>query len=295
MRKVLNSIDQVFHYWANKVQSEGKAASVFFKGDKVYSYGHHFCIARHLPSGPVAFTTRSYSPTTSHHISAARSAARHIKIVYCYDPDSTAADNMQQAVKEVEELLLASCKPRIRQTTKTSLQAQALQAAENANEYLAALPESEREHVHPIETSYFDSMLETLQRVAVAQAQKEKERKAARVLELAQRIIDWRQGAIIQSGSLRDLPPALRLNTEKQVIQTSHNAEIPVKDALKLWPMVLRVMRGEKDYTPGEPLGNYRLTRIKTDGSIIVGCHTIAFSELQLMADKLGLTEKEVA
>lgn len=48
MRKVLKSTDEVMHYWANKVQSEGRAGNVFFEGDKVYSYGRHFVIARAL-------------------------------------------------------------------------------------------------------------------------------------------------------------------------------------------------------------------------------------------------------
>lgn len=49
MRKTLSDRSEVAHYWANKVQPEGKAGNMFYVGDKIYSYGYHFCIARHVP------------------------------------------------------------------------------------------------------------------------------------------------------------------------------------------------------------------------------------------------------
>ncbi len=128
--------------------------------------------------------------------------------------------------------------------------------------------------------------------VAIAQAKLEQERKAAKIKELAESLQKWRDGELLHSGSLRNIPVALRLNSEKGVIQTNYSAEIPITDAFKLWPIILRVMKGEKDYTPGEPVGVYRLTKILKTGDIVVGCHNIAFSEIKIMADKLGLTQE---
>lgn len=289
MRKVLSSHGEVAHFWANKVQSEGRASAMFFDGDYLYSYGKHFCIARHLSQGVCAFTLDRYSVSTAKHTSIAHYASRHLKKVYCQDPQGSAANNMQAAQDEIKSILLQSCKPRIRQTTKDNLQAQALYTAEQANDYLAALPEGEKEHVQPIDTSTLAEYRESLVVYAQEQAKKEAERKATKAIELKEAMQEWREGKLMHSGSLRHLPVALRLNKEKQIIQTSHNAEIPVKDALKLWPIVNRVMKGEKDYTPGEPLGHYKLTKIRSNGSIVVGCHDIAYTELQTMAVQLGL------
>lgn len=289
MRKVLKSTNEVMHFWANKVQEEGKAGNVFFIGDKVYSYGHHFCIARHLPSGAVAFTTRKYSPTTSSHVSDARSAARHLPMVFCYNPDNSASDNMKAARNEINELLVKSGKPRIRQTTRDGLKAEALHTAEQANAYLAALPESEREHVRPIDTSDLEAVRAQLVEAEKAREKLAAEQRAARAVELVEKLNQWKAGELIHVGGLRELPPALRLNSERDTVQTSHGADIPVKAARVLWPVIQRTMRGKKEFIPGSPIGSYRLTKIRANGSIVVGCHDIAFTEIESIAKQLGI------
>lgn len=303
MRKVLKSTNEVFHFWANKVQSEGRAAAVFFEGDYLYSYGKHFCIARHLPNGAVAFTTRSYSVTTSGHVSSARSAIRHLNVVYCNDPKDSAQANMRVARNAIAEALSNAEKKGIRQTTRDKFKAQALHLAENANAYLAALPADESAGQEPIDTRDLEAVRAHLVAVEQAAQRIRDEQLAARVAGLVETLEKWRKGEVIASSGLHNIPPALRLWTREwngighklenpeQVVQTSHGAEIPIADALKLWPMVLRVMKGGREYTPGEPLGNYRLTQIRSDGSIRVGCHDIAFTELDAIAAQLGLKQ----
>lgn len=299
MRKVLKNSAEVFHFWANQVQPEGKAGNVYFNGPNVYSYGAHFCIARILPSGAAAFTTRGYSPTTSGHVSEARSAARHLRIVYCNDPSDSAGLNMRHARNAIADALNSAEKPRIRQTTRDAHKARALQIAEQANAYLAALPETERGTETPIDTAALEAVRATLIAAAAAAEVIRAEQHAARLADLQASLDQWRNGEIIARTGLYALPPALRLSYREgykteagyQTVETSHGAEIPVADAIKLWPIILRVKAGTKDYTPGTPLGNYQLTQIRTDGSIRVGCHDIAFSEIEAMAEKLGLLE----
>lgn len=303
MRKTLKNSAEVFHYWANQVQSEGKAGNVFFDGAKVYSYGMHFCIARILPSGVVAFTTRGYSPTTSGHISEARSAARHLKIVYCNDPSDSARDNMRSARHAIRDALSASEKPRIRQTTRDGHKANALRIAENANAYLLALPENERGTESPIDTSALEAVRAELIAADEAAARLRAEQHAAQLADLQASLHLWRNNEIVTRTGLYQLPPALRLGYREgykteagyQTVETSHGAEIPVPDAIKLWPVILRVKAGTKDYTPGTPLGSYQLTQIRADGSIRVGCHDIAFSEIEAIALQLGLVETATA
>lgn len=293
MRKVLKDIDQVCHYWANKIQSEGEAGNVFFRDSKLWSYGHHFCIARHLPSGAVAFTTRGYSPSTSRHISKARSAARHLQIVFCHNPDDSARENMLHARNEIADALHASEKKGIRQTTRDKYKASALHIAEQANAYLATLPESERGTETPIDTGALEGVRASLVAAQEAREKIRAEQHAARLADLQEDLIKWRNCETIIRTGLIELPPALRLRNREDgyFVETSHGAEIPVSDALKLWPIIQRVRKGEKDYTPGEALGVYRLTCIRADGSICVGCHDIAYSELQGIARQLDLVE----
>lgn len=288
MRTILSSTHEVAHYWANKVQSEGRASALFFRGDFIYSYGTHFCIARHLPNGVVAFTTRRYSVTTSAHIYRARGAAHHLQSVYCNDPSDSAAQNMAHARNAIRDALSASEKKGIRQATRDAHKAAALHAAEQANAYLAALPPAETAGTEPIDTSALEGVRAALVAAEDAAKRIHEEQQRARFADLQESLEKWRTGEIIARTGLSSLPPALRLNGD--IIQTSHGAEIPVADACKLWGLVLTAIVEKREFT-GIPrkLGVYTLSRIRADGSIVVGCHDIAFAELERMAIALGL------
>lgn len=289
MRRVLSNHHEVAHFWANQVQAEGRADNMFFEGSHIYSYSRHFCIARILPSGTVVFTLLDSSTSTSRHKSLARRAVSHRDIVYANDPDNSASLNREAAVRNVEAALEAANKPRIRQATIDRCQQEALHCAEQFNAYLAALPEGERAGVAPIDTSNLESVRQQLAEEARRAAEREAERALKRQAELADRLQAWLGGAL--DYGLHELPIALRISGD--VIETTKGAEIPLDDARRLWPVILRTMRGERDYEVGMNLGHYRLTRIRRDGSIVVGCHDIRHAELARIAEQLGLTTQE--
>ncbi len=314
MRKVLRNSDEVFHYWANQVQSEGRASNVFFDGAKVYSYGKHFCIARILPGGVVASTTRGYSVSTSKHIGQARSAARHLRTVWCYDPDATAAENFRQARSDIRAALTNAERPPIRQTTRDAHKANALRLAENANAYLAALPEDERAGVEPIDTTTLEAVRASLVAAEEAAVRIRAEQEAGRRAEQLETLAKWRTGEVLAATGLYGLPVALRLHKSagtrhtwgllpdagsvgREVIQTSHGAEIPVSFAHRLWASILEARLTGVAFVPevAPNVGVYRLTKIRGDGSIVVGCHDIAFAEIEGIARALGLQVGEVA
>jgi hypothetical protein len=91
---------EIPHLWAHKVQASARNAqgNLYFDGDTIFSYGSHFPIARHVVDNPtkknpkpaILFTTRSYSVTTSGHISAVRSAIpKDVPVFHVYDPSLT--------------------------------------------------------------------------------------------------------------------------------------------------------------------------------------------------------------
>ena len=55
----------------------------------------------------------------------------------------------------------------------------------------------------------------------------------------------------------------------------------------------MRVVGGTKDYEVGMDLGGYKLTKIRRDGSIVVGCHDIPYAEIEGVAKELGLLKVE--
>lgn len=89
MRTVLKSHNEVAHVWANQGQSEGRSGNIFFEGDTIYSYGHHFPMARLIPEkNVVLFTNAKSSVSTEKHKGIVRSAidTGHYRVIECLNP-----------------------------------------------------------------------------------------------------------------------------------------------------------------------------------------------------------------
>lgn len=110
MSKTNYDIAHEFAYGA----TEGHTGNwnLFIEGDCIYSYGHHFCIAKRVGKGTVLMTTQGYSKSTAKHISYVRNATCYYDHVYCYDPDASHAENQRRFLEEIKELLPSLAKAR---------------------------------------------------------------------------------------------------------------------------------------------------------------------------------------
>lgn len=304
MRRTLSSNQEVAHYFANSVQPEGKASNFYFETDrdgdcKLYSYGRHFCVARRLSADVFAMTNQSYSNSTAKHLAYTRSALRHKTIVYCAEPDSGAATNKARAQSAIDAQLRAAESPRrIQQRTRDAHKAAALQEAEQFNTYLAALPESERTDVAPFDVSGLEEMRAAMLREEERRAEEARQQQARAALVAAEYLADWRKDTTMNTQHMHALPPALRLAGNH--VQTSHGAAIGITEARALWPVLLSVKCGQRTAEEAARLvrrvGVYSLTTINADASIIVGCHAIAWCEIERIAVALGfITQYRVA
>lgn len=304
MRKVLSSNQEVAHYFANGVQSEGKASNFFFETDrdgdyKLFSYGRHFCVARRIDANTFAMNTNGYSNSTAKHMAYARSALSHKTVVYCDDPARGPAHNKAAAQADINgELAAAETSRRVQQKTRDGHKARALYLAERFNTYLSALPEHERADVQPFDVSGLAEMRAAMLREEERKAEEERQRKARAAVAAAEYLADWRKDPTMNTQGMHSLPPALRLTATH--VQTSHGAAIPVADARALWPVILSVKCGQRTAEEAARLvrrvGVYSLTTINADGSIVVGCHAIAWCEIERMAVAFGfITSYRVA
>ena len=110
MKHVFTDISTIAHLWANQLQEDarnGGWGNFYFKGDTIYLYGSHFPIAKHVEFNgkkAVLFTTRSYSNTTSSHISVVRQSCRHKNVIYCQNPDNSKEQNINDYIYRIEEV-----------------------------------------------------------------------------------------------------------------------------------------------------------------------------------------------
>jgi len=112
----------VAHLWANREADRARTPSgtLFFEGDSIYSYGHHFTIAKHVYNEAgehaVLFTERSYSKTTAEQINLVRQASSHIERIEVPDPNDdriTLFDAWSVQIKNLGHHLLKARKPEI--------------------------------------------------------------------------------------------------------------------------------------------------------------------------------------
>jgi len=82
MRKVFSSHSEVCHKFNEQSQSEGRAGSIFFYGNKIYSYGYHYLLAEFISPEIILINNKGYSNSTSKHIAILSSATRDKKQVY---------------------------------------------------------------------------------------------------------------------------------------------------------------------------------------------------------------------
>lgn len=292
--KTVFSNHELPHIWASQSQPEGRANSMRFEGDTLFSYREP--IARILPGGYVAITTRDWSVTTNRHVSRAASATSHMKRVHIRDVVTSPERQRAEVMLHIEELMREAAKSRAPKNDR--LRASAVHVAESFNLYAKVCGSRCRINTTKIAGSDLKALKAKFERddeLAKARRAREAKAQAKRVeLQTKEAIINFRATGAM-SSYVRYAPTLLRLNMGENNVETSRGARIPIDAAIKLWPVIQRVMTGDRDYDVGMELGHYYLTKIRRDGSIVVGCHDIAFNEIEGIAHELGLTNTSEA
>jgi hypothetical protein len=268
MKKV-HTPENVAHLFANQLQDEARTQTnnLFFYNDKIYSYGHHFCIAKHY-NGILLFTERGYSKTTSKHINHVRNASSHKERVFCAYPDGTHEKNFtfwtNEAVFNIDKLKRAN-KPVIYLNNLDTIKNK---AERYANFFNIEIPHQLKKALEITEKAQISEYLE--QKEAYIKAEKERKEKQAKK-EHARALKKWRN---FESYSLylRDGFDYLRYNKEKQRFETSQRIEIPLQIGLKLYDKIKNGIKFEK-------ILDYSVTEINKT-FIQVGCHKITIKEI---------------
>lgn len=293
MKLVLSNSD-VAHYWANRVQSNGKTSngSFYFEDDTIYSYGSHFPIAKHLNSDTVLFTKDKYSNTTSKHISKAWSAITHKKIVNVPNLKNSIEGNFKDWLKEIESTSL-----KLGRAKKPEIYISEINVLLNeVNEYCLALdlklPKEFKKVEKHITTGAIGDISKDLVSAEKKRKAKEEKQKLEREKENREKekvkIEDWKNFELYSLYTYYTEFSFLRYNYENQRIETSKGINIPVELGKRFFDFINLVIDkgGCKDNCNYKIL-EYSVNEINNK-FIRVGCHTIEMSEIKSIAEKLG-------
>jgi hypothetical protein len=299
MKKVV-SPDMVAHLWAAQSQSEARNAggTFYFRDSTIYSYGAHFPIAsfREALDGSrlILFTERSYSVTTSKHISITRSAIRHEKnVLFCYNPTasfpSEHTNNLRAMFRECESVLQKAAKAKSRSADYFRTAEQLVKTHQRYREAFGLeldAPLTIGENWKALANEKIAQQKED----AKKQAERKRQQDEAEQLARLEALDKWKAGEIVHH-SFYGCPIALRLSSDGSHLETSRGAEVPTSHAKKLWKTVQSIKASGHAYQHNGHsihIGDFRVDSISAEGDLRAGCHTIPFSTMAEFAGKVG-------
>lgn len=326
MKTVFSDSSQVAHIWANQSQDEAKNSNhtFYFHGRTIYSYGSHFPIAEisKEDSNLIFFTTRSYSPTTSKHISYVRRAiADYKKIVYVNNPRDIFAysDNFWLEIATKRNDAIQSLKdaqlPKIRTNTRIAHKQSAvnsLQSIVNFLEIFGLTIETlknkgvykgskgiedkasfkytveivkGRDSILNDEHDYLADFTKQKEKVEKAKQLRLKKQLALRLAEQQTKLAEWLKGGNIDTYELRDLPQIFLRAIPKNdatEVQTSQGARVSLKKAKVLY----KAIKQGKDVL-GFDIDGFTVVE-NNEIHLKVGCHYLLKTEINRFATTQG-------
>lgn len=326
--KTVMSAQEVMHKFAHGgVCEKTPSRNVFIENDTIYSYGHHFAMARRIvipnkltpatigvglrnEPGQTIFLVNcnGYSVTTSKHMSWLRQALRNNGKMFevnrpDYDVKDQPADYVSRYNSERENAKQAKS-----EITKYRHCLEARRLAVEMREFcklfklptprLQPLPVVDMEKVRAHEDSV-SARRDRQEIIRLARQNHWHENlKIENAKSMEDKIAEWRAGSRSSSNLPLNAPTMLRIDGES--ILTSKGAKVPKSEAARAIRLLERLT--PTDYpmvSVGIPkLGDYPVTSF--DGhKLVVGCHEISWSEIvnlkALLAEEELLTVETVS
>lgn len=284
MKKVFSNANDAIHVFAQRTQSEGRCSNVFFEGNKLYSYGHHYLLAEFVTNSKnetaVMINDLGYSQTTSKHISIAMSALSQYKRFYT---TLCLPKNVMSTLNQLSGKLQKARKPEI-------YIAEAERLMYHRSEYLNWTNGKEIKEISQIYNAIKDFKIAGIESILEYNRLIEKQRKQ-------KEISDKRKAKRQLSNELKEFNEYkrnriyartefsfLRLSLDGNSVETSQGVRVPKKDANVLYGMI----QAGKDIK-GHKIDGW--TVISLNGTLKIGCHNIPRQEV----DRIGLRLTEEA
>lgn len=302
---------QVVHLWANQAKGHAKTGNgnLSFNGNVLLSYATE--IGRIFKNGIVVYTSYSHSVTTTgKHLVHIPNAISHLDSYRVSCPMKDIPADWESATPIIFVNLLSQFRERVETLRKarTSILVK-MQRCQDIVDQMRCLAvfveilrlgisnnedkdmlELSRVFYEPVLSKNYatnEDLIEKLLELGIdirAKLAKEEEINQARIVQMLaekqrraeeqkEKTGEWRSG--IFHGMLYDLPVMLRIdNYRKDVIQTSHGAEVSFVEATHIFS---RLLNGQD--LVGVKIGHFTILAVN-DQYIKVGCHTILREEI---------------
>lgn len=268
------------HAWASESWSNGrnKGNTLSFVGPVLYSYR---TVIATLHGDVALFTTEGHTITTTMHTNKALNAAGHKSIFFVRHPDEP---NRPANINGLVSRVLALEKTHMRaRKYKANVEGGYQELLDYLTFFHIDLTEKQQAEIDSLDWNAIEEKNEELGEVLRNRTEKQKETYDVLIKK-------WMSGEKVRLPTM-PLDEPIRLRIVGDEFQTSWGARVPLDVAPKVWRLVNDpAVRGTTWRSSDLPrLGAFRIKKVEKDGSIVVGCHTIPFSEIARMALELGL------
>lgn len=317
---------QIPHKWAHQTQSNARnpQGNLFFEGPILYSYRTSYPIARiftHKTKGQfVLLQENTYSSTTARHCYSARQAVSHLQtttvpFVTCsYNENEWPGLHKKNLAYLTEEMLKYYEKSKrsltrstvdwqLREVRKLYSHIEEYQSFFNIRTKLPNKPDASIPLARITRLEQPDPKRDEKREKAriyreKAQLKKDAEKAEKYRIDHLERIAKFRAGEYTSFGSQYNAPVFLRLSKDGQSVETSRGASVPLAHAELLYKKIVHIMKTGIGYQHNGHtihVGDFAVSSINPNGTLVAGCHTIFWDEINLLATSLGWGNQEVS
>lgn len=283
MKSKFSTIEDCIHVYAQFSQDQGESGNVFFYGNTLYSYGHHFPLAHKTQNDKgqtaVLLNGRTYSNSTTRHQHITSAATSHYNQIVSFGMNQDTKYGTSVSTEEhqrnethyilefrgIAEKLAVSRKPAIYIEQARSLNDQAF-------EYFNFFGLTPSEEYQKAYTEATEASEELKAKVKAQQAEILAQKKARAIDEAKAyevKIQEWIAGER-QSLYPRPKIDLLRIVGESgwEMVETSQGVKMHIYEAKAIYLQLLR-----HELKAGDQVLD-RYTVSKVNGTVKIGCHT---------------------
>lgn len=294
MRQVFQNHSQVCHAFNLQNQQRGRAGTIFFEGNKIYSYGYHYLLGEFIDNETILINDKGYSNSTAKHIRILTDATRDKKQIYLSHIE---LDLVLNELESLYKSLMKARKPLYYRNSIEFLYSSFMNTSNDLGGFyydrkfhhgfmfvgFSNMTKEDKQKYNRLNeirnlandyasTETYKRKVERAKELEATKEQREKEKREKQRAEQIENFYTYK-GSRINYLEF-DL---LRLSKCGEFVETSQAVRIPLKEAQRYFRLF---KSGAK--LVGEKIEHY--TTISNDGFLKIGCHKIEHKE----ANRIG-------